>query len=423
MKSALLAAALAAAICSLSACQRSTDEAAAPAAASGTIAEPATPAPAAAVPAPSVDLAALAQRVVTQSAGVQEGDAVLITGLAQDNALMEDLAVEVARAGGYPMIEYSSDSLSRRLFFDVPDKYDARTNALVEELTDVFDVIISVGNATDEKLFEGADPARIAARSKASEAIGQAFFRNGVRMVELGNSLYPSAARAERLGLGQEELAKMFWDGIGMDYTELQARAAQVRSALAAGDVVHVTHPNGTDLTFRIKGREIGVSDGIISEEDRKKGGTALSVYLPAGEVFTTPVPGSAQGTLVDTGGSYRGKKIDRLALTIDGGKVTAIEGSGPGYADLKALYDATDDERKNEFSFFDLGINPNIRLGQASTAGNWVPAGAVTLGTGSNAWAGGDNHSSAGQTVFLSGSTVTLDGRTVVENGELKVQ
>lgn len=424
MKHALLAAAVVAAICTLPACKRPADDPAAPAASSPAApADAAAPAAAATPAAPPVDLQALAQRVVTQSAGVREGEAVLITGRLQDAELLEDLAVEVARAGGFPMIEYGSDRLSKRLFFDVPEKYDAREDALVGKLTEVFDVVISLGNGTTENLFEGADPRRMAARSKANEALGQAFFKNGVRMVELGNNLYPTAARAERFGMSQDELAKMFWEGVSMDYTELQARGQQVSAALAAGNEVHVTNPNGTDLTFRIQGRKVGVSDGIISEEDRKQGGAALSVYLPAGDVFTTPVPGSAEGKLVDTGGSFRGKKIDNLTLTIDDGKVTAIEGSGPGYADLKAVYDAMDDARKDEFSFFNLGINPNVKLGQSSSAGSWMPAGAVTVGTGSNAWAGGDNYSSVGQTVFLPGSTVTLDGAVIVENGALKLQ
>lgn len=423
MKHVLLAASVAVAICTLPACKRGADDtAAAPAVAQAdaTAAAPAaTPAPAAV----DVDLEALARRVVTQSAGVTDGESVLITGRLQDAELMEDLAVEVAKVGGYPMVEYSSDRLSRRLFFDVPETYDAREDALVAKLTEIFDVVISLGNGTSENLFEGADPKRMAARSKANEGIGEAMFRNGVRMVELGNNLYPTAARAERFGMSEDALAKMFWDGVGMDYTALQAQGEKIRAALASGSEVHVTNPNGTDLTFRIQGRKVGVSDGIISEEDRKQGGSALSVYLPAGDVFTTPVPGSAQGTLVDSGASFRGKKIDRLSLAIADGKVTAMEGSGPGYADLKAAYDAMDDARKNEFSFFNLGINPNIKLGADSTAGSWMPAGAVTVGTGSNAWAGGDNHSSAGQTVFLPGSTVTLDGTPIVENGELKLQ
>jgi len=45
-----------------------------------------------------------------------------------------------------------------------------------------------------------------------------------------------------------------------------------------------------------------------------------------------------------------------------------------------------------------------------------------VTVGTGNNAWAGGDNKVPYGMTNYLPGSTVTLDGKTVVENGVLKL-
>ena len=116
----------------------------------------------------------------------------------------------------------------------------------------------------------------------------------------------------------------------------------------------------------------------------------------------------------------FRGKQIDNLTLTISGGKVTGMTGAGPGYADYKAVYDAVEDNRKNLFAFVDLGINPNVKLPASSAVGTWVPAGAVTVGTGSNTWAGGDNSVSYGDTIFLPGSTVTLDGKAIVENGML---
>jgi aminopeptidase len=56
------------------------------------------------------------------------------------------------------------------------------------------------------------------------------------------------------------------------------------------------------------------------------------------------------------------------------------------------------------------------------STVGTWVPAGTVTVGTGVNTWAGGDNSVPYGLTVYLPGSTVMLDGKAIVENGVLKL-
>jgi len=417
MKRQLVAVALAAAVCTaLVACQRPTSQEA-------TGAAPAMPAPEAA-PATKpalTDLEQLAQRLVTQSAAVKEGEIVYITGRPHDAELLENIAVNVRKVGGFPIIEYSSDRLAKRMFFDVPAKYDAQADALGGALADTVDVVISLGNNMTENLFEGADPKRLAARGKASEPIVQKFLKN-VRNIEIGNNLYPTTWRAERFGMTEDELARTFWNGVNLDYSQLQARGEQVKAALAAGNEMHITNPNGTDLKLQVKGRPVLVSDGVVTAEDMKRGGAAASAYLPAGEVYTTPVPGTAQGKVVHSRTFYRGKQIDNLTLTVAGGKVTAMTGSGPGYADFKAEYDAVNDPRKDMFGFVDLGINPSVTLPAASKVGNWVPAGTITVGTGINIWAGGDNSVPYGLTIFLPGSTVMLDGKTIVENGTLKL-
>jgi leucyl aminopeptidase (aminopeptidase T) len=364
----------------------------------------------------------LASRLVTQSAAVKEGEVVLISGRSQDAELIEDLAVNVRKVGAFPLVLYTSDRLAKRLFFDVPDKYDSQPDAVDMALVKLADVNIALNNGTSENLFEGADPKRMAARNKAGEAVGQEALKNNVRLVEVGNNLYPTPWRAERYGMSQDELASTFWNGVNVDYSELQTRGEQVKAALASGNEMHITNPNGTDLKFSVKGRKVLVSDGIISEADLKAGGPAVSVFLPAGEVYTTPVPGSAEGKVVHSRTFFRGKQIDNLTFTISGGKVTEMTGAGPGYADYKAVYDAVTDDRKNLLGFVDLGINPNVKLPASSAVGTWVPAGTVTVGTGSNTWAGGDNSVSYGDTIFLPGSTVTLDGKAIVENGMLKL-
>jgi leucyl aminopeptidase (aminopeptidase T) len=408
----------------LAACQRPATNANAPAAAStesassapaaGTVATAPTKAP--------TDLEQLAGRVVKQSAGVQEGEVVLINGQPTDAELLEDLAVNVRKAGAFPIVTYGSDRLDKRMFFDVPPQYDAQQDKAAMGLAGLADVLININNSTAEDVLAGADPARMAARAKAGEAVNQATLRRGVRTVELGNNLYPTPWRAQRYGMSADDLSRLFWNGVNMDYAALQAHGEKVKAALAAGDEVHVTNANGTDLKLRIKGRPVLVSDGVLSEAERKAGGAAASVYLPAGEVYTTPVPGSAEGKVVQTHTFFRGKPIDNLTLTVSGGKVTAMSGSGDGWADYKAAYDATTDARKDAFGFIDLGINPNVKLPANSTIGTWVPAGTVTVGAGNNSWAGGDNTVPWGSTLFLPGSTVTLDGKTIVENGTLKL-
>jgi aminopeptidase len=368
------------------------------------------------------DLEQLAQRLVTHNARVTKGEIVLISGMAHDAELLENLAVHVRKAGAFPFIGHYSDRLSKRLFFDVPAEYDSQPDTLGSKLAEIVNVLIVVNNTMTEDLLAGADPKRLAERGKASEAISKQFVQRNVRTVEIGNGLYPTSWRAQRFGMSEDALAQTFWNGVNIDYTSLQTRGEEVKATLASGDELHITNPNGTDLRVRVRGRPVLVSDGIISPEDLKMGGAAVSVYLPAGEVYTTPVPGTAEGTVVQTRDFYNGKAIDNLTLTFAGGALTSMTGSGPGFPAFKAQHDAVSDARKGLFGFIDLGINPHVKLPATSAVGNWVPAGTVTVGAGNNIWAGGDNSVPAGVTITLPGSTVTLDGKTIIEKGQLKI-
>lgn len=374
-----------------------------------------------AVNAPPTDLEQLAERLVRQSAGVKEGESVLITGGAENMELLEDIAVQVRKAGGFPLIAVGSDRLARRMYTDVPEKYDSQADQLDLKMAGVVNAVISVNRTTDEKLFADADPKRMAARAVASESISDEYFKHGVRTVEVGNGLYPQEWLAPRYGMTAEELAKTFWGGVNIDYTDLQARGAQVSAALASGSELRITDSAGTDFKVKVQGRTYGVSDGIISPEDLKKGAAGLSVYLPAGEVYTTPVPGTAEGKIVLRKDYYQGQEINDLTLVFASGKLTSVTGSGPGFEKMKAAYDAAG-EGKDLFAVVDFGINPNVKLPANSTVATWVPAGTVTLGVGNNAWAGGDNKAPYGYFVSLPGTTVTLDGKTVVEAGQLKL-
>ena len=172
---------------------------------------------------------------------------------------------------------------------------------------------------------------------------------------------------------------------------------------------------------MQVRGRPVSVSDGIISVEDARKGGPSIQVWLPAGDVYCVPVAGSAEGKVVHSRDYFEGKEIQDLTLTFAHGKLVSMTGSGPGFAELKARYDAAGNG-KESFGFFDMGINPNVKLPADSKVGTWVPAGSIAVGIGNNVWAGGDNKTGFGYTAFLPGSTVSLDGKTVIEKGQLKI-
>jgi aminopeptidase len=366
------------------------------------------------------DLEQLAGRLVTQSAGIKAGELVLVSGGAQDQELLENIAVHVRRLGAFPLVTLNSDRLSKRLLFDVPETYDAQDDALGAKLAESFDAVIAVDYSLDETVMAGADPKRLAARAKMNQPVIDAFMKRKVRQIEVGNGLYPTEWRAKRFGMTGDELAKTFWEGVNVDYADLSARADQVKTAIAGGREIRLKDANGSDLRVRIEGRPVFASDGIITAEEAKQGGAAVNVYLPAGEVYVTPVDGTAEGKIVRPKEYFEGKEIQNLTLTFAGGKLTSMTGSGPGFEPLKALYDAAS-PGKEMFSVVDLGINPKVQLPADAAVGTWVPAGTITVGMGNNLWAGGTNKTPYAYYVSLPGTTVMLDDKVIIENGRLK--
>jgi leucyl aminopeptidase (aminopeptidase T) len=234
-----------------------------------------------------VDYQAVAEKLVLQCAGIQESDLVLITGGVRNAELLENIAVEVRKIGAFPLVTLQSDRMTRRVYTDVPEKYDSQPPGFELQLANLITATIVVDHSEIMGVLKDIPAHRIAARNKAEVELGQLRLKRKVRQVYLGeeNGLYPTHERAKLFAMSQEELSRLFWGGVNVDYSKLQKTGEVLKEVLADGKQVHITNPNGTDLKVRIEGRPIFVSDGIISDRDVQSGGAACQVWLPAGEV------------------------------------------------------------------------------------------------------------------------------------------
>ena len=366
-----------------------------------------------------VDYEAIAQKLVNQCASIREGDIVLVGGGVKNAELLEDIAVNVRKAGGFPLVSVDSDRMTRRMYTDVPAKYDSQSREPMAKFVGLFSAFIEVTSGEDEGLLADIPPARLEANSKASAVVTEAIMKRSPRGVYLGNGLYPTAQLAKRYGLSLDELTRIFWDAVNVDYTKLQSACDSVKARLASGKEVHITNPNGTDLKVRIEGRPVFTSDGVISAEDEKRGYAGCQVYLPAGEVYVAPVPGTAEGKVIFDRDFVQGVEVKKLTMVFKGGKVVSMTAES-GLERVKSRYDVAG-SGKDEFSFLDIGVNPNLGQGPGSRFLNYVPAGMITVGIGSNIEFGGTNNCTFGYQSFLPVSTLTVDGKVLVENGRLK--
>src|SRR4029077_17010497 len=124
-------------------------------------------------------------------------------------------------------------------------------------------------------LLKGVPPERIAARSKANAPVFEAFLKRNSHFVNLGNGLYPPRTVARRLGISQARLAASFWKAVAVTPEQLAAAGECLRAEFAGGKTVHLTHPNGTNLTFDVTDRTPNISAGALTEKQIQQGGSA----------------------------------------------------------------------------------------------------------------------------------------------------
>jgi leucyl aminopeptidase (aminopeptidase T) len=361
------------------------------------------------------DLKAVA-RTMVHAGMVGSGDKVQITGSVRDNQLLEHLAIETMKAGAQPLITLYSQQLGRRSYDEVPASYDSIAPTLDMALVNAFDVQLSVDIGESESMLAGVPAARIAARSAANQPVMEAYLKKGVRSVNLGNGLYPTATLAKRMGKSQAEITSIFWKAVTASPEAMRAKGEAIRGALAAAKQVTIVSANGTHISFAVAADKGFVSDGTITADKVKQGGPATQTWLPAGELVLPAVLGGAEGKVVIDKLSYQGTTIEGLTLSFSKGALTSMTAK-TGLSALQARYDASTGA-KEQFSYLDLGLNPEAKLPTNTGRIVWMAPGAVTIGLGDNTGWGGSNVSSFGLSAPITAATLTADGKTLIKDG-----
>jgi leucyl aminopeptidase (aminopeptidase T) len=362
---------------------------------------------------------AVANRLVTGSLGVSPGEYVLVAGTPADAELLENIAVEVRKAGAWPFITVASDRLTKMSFDAVPAARDVDRPTLDLAIAKLFTSMIVVEGAISPGNLRDVPAERLAARAKAAESINNEIVKLNRKVVFLGNGMFPSEENARLNGMAPADFAQLFWKGVNVDAAAMAATGNAVRSSLRSGKTVRITDARGTDLTLSLAGLDPYFSDGQISDEDKKRGPQAQTIWLPAGEVYVRVQPGSATGTVVTDYVMWEGQPVEAFKVELKDGRVTAMTATS-GLDRLKTRYDA-ESTGKDLLSILDVGVNKAMSVPAGSRFQTYVTGGTITLFLGSDTWAGGTNTTAFGLPLFLNRATLAIDGTTLVKDGVLQ--
>lgn len=360
----------------------------------------------------------IARKIVEDSAQVKEKEAVVISGDPTKIPLMEAIAIEVAKKGGFPHLVLDSQEVQKRVLTEAPTQYLDIPNPMAIAEIKRCNVMIQLSANENPANLAQVPEERVALARKATQAITDTIYAQPMRTVELGNPFMPTASVARFYNVPLSELETHFWEAVNTPHATIEENTSKIKQALAPGREIRIRTQAGTDLRLKLSaGRDILISDGQIH---RQPSGKPEQVWLPAGEVYTAPDAASVNGTAVVPFAEYRGIKIRNLRLTFVNGKVTHIEAAQNAEALQQALAQSSGD--RDAFAYVDIGVNPNSQPLTNPDYCTFEMAGMVTIGIGQAPWAGSPNQSEFAQEFFLPRATLDVDGQPIVKEGKLSI-
>lgn len=222
-----------------------------------------------------------------------------------------------------------------------------------------------------------------------------------------------SARCVEDMGIDYEQYLKSFIKAANVDYSKLRRVGNAFASKLDRKKLVHVYDAKGTDLTFSIDKRYIGVEVGTL--EDCFSSGKECEIEVPGGEVYVAPIETSANGVLAVE--EFRDFKIKNLKLYFSEGKIVSFKAE-KGSDVFGNLLDKAEGD-KDRIAEFGIGINYGMKL-TGYRIYDEKALGTAHIAIGNNVHLGGVNKASIHWDFVLHSPYIEVDDVLLMKKGKL---
>ncbi|OIO25616.1 hypothetical protein AUJ14_03740 [Candidatus Micrarchaeota archaeon CG1_02_55_22] len=189
------------------------------------------------------------------------------------------------------------------------------------------------------------------------------------------------------------------------------------RKALDGGDRVRITHEDGTDVSFSIKGRPMLVDLGLLTQAELDAGDVGLNI--PSGEAFCAPVEGSAEGKIFFPRIHVHGHGfVDGLWLFFEKGRVARWTAKRNGVHFEKYLAENTPSTRV--LAELGIGCNRAAKLTGYILTDEKI-AGTIHLAIGNNTGSYHGKNKASGHLDMvkdMAHGLMVADGRVVMKGG-----
>ncbi len=326
--------------------------------------------------------------------------------------LAREIILAAARKGGH--VGWTSDysALSRDLMAAKPVEALEDWTRAGEAMMQAVDVTIYLENEDDPHWKRGLPMVKLKAGQANGQKAHEILDNRKVRWLYLG---WPFAGTARGYGVPAKWFEKMVFASLADSFTPRTRKLVEFYyAALEGGDAVRITHADGSDLSFSIKGRP-PLKDAGIMEPD--KGDFGLN--LPSGESFISPLETTANGVIkfdrihVDGHGFVEG-----LQLTFKAGRVVSFKARKNVEHFANYLKENTDSTRV--LAELGIGCNRSAKYSGYILTDEKI-AGTIHLAIGNNTGSYHGKNKASGHLDMVKDmrkGVLWVDGKAVMKNG-----
>ncbi len=363
-------------------------------------------------------LETVAQHIITEVAKVQPGEVVLIRGAAEALGIMEELVAATFIAGAHAIPTIDFPAARMKIANESSMEFLLQERKADLALLDSLDVIIdATPGFTSAVLSIDVPMERRIAAMDGRNSYFEAVEASSHRQVYLGQySGIPSLAFAQDVDADLEAFEEVFWRAVTVTTEELELISDSLADAMTPSTEIHLTGPDGTDLTFTLSDEPLWINIGRIPKST-ESGPTEYIV--PAGEFAACVDPSSANGVVHVPHYRWRFQDVTDMTLHFQDGVVTEMSAASGG-EELQAFL-ATLDEASRSLSLINIGLNNESKPIPGSSYRSWEMGGVVTVFMGDNTQSGCGHVADFRLHPHIEGLTLTADDKPLVIEGSLE--
>ena len=356
----------------------------------------------------------LAETVVNTTLGVKPDETVVINTWQHTLPLASQLAYQVRKAGGLPVLTLETDDFWWKTLTEVPTENLRKPLRHSIALFDQTDAAINIFGPEDPHTYRSVEGPRMGALFESFQKTMDRIRERKVRSVDLQVG-YVTEPRAKTYGFNYDTWKRTVEEASNADYEKIAQLGKKLARTLEHAKQVEVTS-EGTKVKMEIGRHPVFVEDGIIDQEDRSKG--FIFTSIPSGYVTLAPKRGSTEGSFhSDMTVPIMGQLIKGVSWEFQKGKLVKAAAEENHDAFQKIYNPSTGD--KDQVSNLSIGLNHAVKPGFLA---DYMSLGTVTIGIGENQNLQGENNSTLQFQASLSKATVTVDGQPIVHNGKLTI-